>query len=286
MEVRDDNPNYFRWLLRYMYTHDYDKEFTTKLDELDTAQRVTTLIGIYIVADKYDVLVIYERVTKDVEAILKDKKICTPDVLQAAVKMYYEDCAASSTTMTKIIVSAALRNYNKLSPLDSDQLATLLKTQPAVDVALLQRKKYNDLEDYTCSICHFEGVIRYTHSKRLVRRTAFHCEALHFYCQSASPIDWLNLCCVRAQRPAQKMTVCLPLFHSYSQFDLKRKTAVMRSTFSKSEGCNNITRRHHTSNDSTAVRTTTGSLKQTVQSRHSWEDDSCNSLPDRSNANT
>ncbi|KAH6625363.1 hypothetical protein C7974DRAFT_280672, partial [Boeremia exigua] len=55
IEIHDDHPDHFEFLLKYIYTYEYDKAAIRKLAAGDAVNRVLIPIGIQAIADKYDV---------------------------------------------------------------------------------------------------------------------------------------------------------------------------------------------------------------------------------------
>ncbi|KAF3009944.1 hypothetical protein E8E13_011114 [Curvularia kusanoi] len=184
MIIRDDNPNDFELLLKYIYTRQYDEAAVEKAAG-NRAEEVKVLLGIHLVADKYGVSVIYEEIAKRVQALLAKKDVCTPQVLQAAVEAYYENHVAVDTPLGRVFVSLVLERYPLLTGLEPDTFKYLLKTQPtfATDVALALHEKYGKVlttsraETYECGHCKHIGVFAFTKGHKLVGRDKVYCEA-------------------------------------------------------------------------------------------------------------
>ncbi|KAI4638712.1 hypothetical protein J4E93_009740 [Alternaria ventricosa] len=72
MELHEDDPEHFEFLLKFMYTGAYNKDEIAKFAGDDKNKRVLVPIGVHAIADKYDVVKLYEPAAEDVKAVLVD----------------------------------------------------------------------------------------------------------------------------------------------------------------------------------------------------------------------
>ncbi|RYN34218.1 hypothetical protein AA0119_g8784 [Alternaria tenuissima] len=155
IELHEDNPEYFEFLLKFIYTGMYDKDEIARLAGSDDSKRILIPIGIYAVADKYDVTQIYEPAAEDVKAILmnaiKDRK----DILTTCIKAHYGTEVKADGSMGHLITAVIFEQYNNL--LNTENIEKLLLAYPifAADVALhSQRAKILGEKDRArCSHC-------------------------------------------------------------------------------------------------------------------------------------
>ncbi|KAH6881990.1 hypothetical protein BKA58DRAFT_11610 [Alternaria rosae] len=70
MELHEDDPEHFEFLLKFIYTGAYNKQEITKLAADDRSKRVLIPIGVHAVADKYNVAKLYEPAAENVKAVL------------------------------------------------------------------------------------------------------------------------------------------------------------------------------------------------------------------------
>ena len=152
MTVHDDDPNHFEFLLKFMYTHHYDKDAIIKLAAGDKNRRVSIPSEIYAVADKYDMPLLAEPIAKDVEELLGSEVPCTLELLQTLIPAYYNAVPRAGSPVGKILVSKIQTKYAEFR--DTDELVSLAKAYPifGVDVLLSLEK---ELVQSTCSYCSY-----------------------------------------------------------------------------------------------------------------------------------
>jgi hypothetical protein len=66
IELYEDNPEHFEFLLEFIYTNDYDKFATAYFVADNSVRRILTPIGTHEAADKYDLPKTYKHATEDV----------------------------------------------------------------------------------------------------------------------------------------------------------------------------------------------------------------------------
>ncbi|KAF3033469.1 hypothetical protein E8E11_001488 [Didymella keratinophila] len=123
IELHDDDPEHFEILLKYIYTYTYDKLAIEKLSSGAVSRRIAVPIGVYAVANKYDVLSIYNPIINDVQTLLVGvggagwQKIDASMIrLKTALHSYYEATARPQGPLTKMLVEIVIvgrRNFNQ-----------------------------------------------------------------------------------------------------------------------------------------------------------------------------
>jgi hypothetical protein len=66
MEFHDDEPDQFELALKFIYTPDYDRSIIETMVGDDKTQRILIAIGLYQIADKYDITRLYAPTVDDV----------------------------------------------------------------------------------------------------------------------------------------------------------------------------------------------------------------------------
>ena len=115
IELHDDDPDHFEILLEYNYTYTYDKAAIEKLSSEDTSKRIAIPIGVYAVADKYDVSSIHKPIINDVQTLLVgvagagwqnyDAGVIR---LETALRNYYESTARPEGPLAKMLVGTVM----------------------------------------------------------------------------------------------------------------------------------------------------------------------------------
>jgi hypothetical protein len=158
MTLHDDDPEHFEFFLKFMYTHHYDKDAIVKLAAGDSTRRVTIPCEIFLVADKYDMPLLFELIAKDVEELLAGKVPCTLDLLQTLISAYYESVTNVGSPLGKIFVSKIKNRFYDFP--DSDEFVSLVKAYPVfgADMALSQTR---GLRSLTCLSCRHPSIVTY-----------------------------------------------------------------------------------------------------------------------------
>ncbi|CAN9202243.1 unnamed protein product [Alternaria alternata] len=154
IELHEDNPEYFGFFLKFIYTGIYDKDEIARLAGSDHSKRVLIPIGIYAVADKYDVAQIYEPAAEDVKVVLMNAVKDREGILTTPIKAHYGTEVKADGFMGRVITAVIFEQYNDL--LNTEKFEKLLLAYPvfAADVALhSQRGKMLGGGCVRCSIC-------------------------------------------------------------------------------------------------------------------------------------
>jgi hypothetical protein len=173
MTVHDDDPEYFEFFLKFMYTHHYDKDAIVKLAGGDKNRRVSIPFEIHAVADKYDMPILLDPIAKDVKELLADDLQCTLKLLQTLIPAHYKSVSSAGGPVGKIIVSKIQTKYDEFR--DTDEFASLVKAYPifGADVALSLAK---GTRPYTCPSCKHSSALN-KFGLRAKGKTGYYCES-------------------------------------------------------------------------------------------------------------
>jgi hypothetical protein len=177
MTVHDDDPKYFEFFLKFMYTHQYDKATIIKLAAGDKYARIRIPVAIHAVADKYDMLLLLEPIAKDVEELLAGEIQSCPDIVVALIKTYYETMPSVGSPLGKILVSKIQTNSDNYC--GTDEFVDLMKAYPifGADVALSMTNLLCPLlVPYTCGACKFAGGVNRA-GLRAKGKWVYYCES-------------------------------------------------------------------------------------------------------------
>ncbi|KAF2643831.1 hypothetical protein P280DRAFT_546719 [Massarina eburnea CBS 473.64] len=111
MELHDDDPDHFEFILKFIYTGCYDYEAVTQLANGDTIKRGLTPVQIYVIADKYDVRRLYEPAMKEIETILKAEPRYDYVMLKAVIEEYYNSHGGGGSPLG-LLISKVLLGHN------------------------------------------------------------------------------------------------------------------------------------------------------------------------------
>ncbi|KAL1799399.1 hypothetical protein ACET3X_003436 [Alternaria dauci] len=139
MELHEDNPEHFECLLKFIYSGTYDKDEIAGLAGSDKIKRVLIPIGIYTVADKYDVSNFYGPAADDVKDVLT-KAFRNQDMITAAIEAHYSTEVQADGLMGRLITTLVFNQYKDL--LETEKFEQLLIAHPAfaTDVILYSKR--------------------------------------------------------------------------------------------------------------------------------------------------
>lgn len=147
IELHDDKPDDFEALLKSIYTIDHDTDTFGDLIFANT-KSVSSLVGLYVVADKYDVTRISAVAIQAARSALQT----TEEDLAPAVKAYYNSTAAVDSEMGRAIAEKVI---------DPDLMSTanveeLVRSYPifGADVGLALLQKYEPRVTRFCGNDH------------------------------------------------------------------------------------------------------------------------------------
>ncbi|KAH8641632.1 hypothetical protein IG631_04573 [Alternaria alternata] len=174
IQLHEDNPECFEFLLNFIYTGIYDKDEIARLAGSDNLRRVLIPIGIYAVADKYDVVPIYGPAAEDVKTVLMSAAKDREDMLTTAIKAYYGTEVKTDGSMGRLITAVIFKQYKDL--LNTEGFGKWLLAYPifAADLALRSQrsKSLGDRDRAKCSNCS-EKIVEIDIMREI--RNCFHC---------------------------------------------------------------------------------------------------------------
>ncbi|KAB2110314.1 hypothetical protein AG0111_0g1018 [Alternaria gaisen] len=155
IELHEDKPEYFEFLLKFIYTGIYDKDEIVRLAGSDDCKRVLIPIGIYAVTDKYDVAQIYEPAAEDVKAVLMNAAKDRKDILTTCIKTHYGTEVKADGSMGRLITAVIFEQYNNLRNTEDFEKWLLAYPIFAADVALHSQrgKMLEEKRRARCSSC-------------------------------------------------------------------------------------------------------------------------------------
>jgi len=159
MELHEDDPEHFEFVLKFIYTGAYNKHEITKLAGDDKNKRVLVPIGVHAIADKYDVAKLYKPAAEDVKAVLleaaKDQ-----DMLITAINAHYGTEVNVDGAMGRLITSVVFEKHKDLVQTKAFEQLLLVYSTFAADVALhFQRMKtLRQVALAMCILCRIQAV--------------------------------------------------------------------------------------------------------------------------------
>jgi hypothetical protein len=175
MEIHDDDPDNFEFVLRFIYTGDYDKDAIEKMSNGDKAKRMSILLGIYAIADKYGIERLYAPAVDDVLTTLNSIPVHEiHDILLVVIHTHYETILDANTPIGKMLASFILDKGRDI--MSSDDFRTSMETFPvfAADVALgLFRDGFFNYKPARCS-CGWT-IYHDPAAEKISKNKKFHC---------------------------------------------------------------------------------------------------------------
>jgi hypothetical protein len=150
MEIHDDDPDHFEFILKHIYTQKFDAAAINTLAAGDCVRRVTTPVGIYLVADKYNMSSsLLRKIVSDTSRVLHRNKY-TLDVLLSLVPLCYGMISKVDHPFGKLLVKEILRKSRNVTT--SDDFKNMVKAHPifGADMALLLGE---ESVSYYCERC-------------------------------------------------------------------------------------------------------------------------------------
>ncbi|KAI4705984.1 hypothetical protein J4E81_000869 [Alternaria sp. BMP 2799] len=174
MELHEDDPEHFEFVLKFIYTGAYDKHEITKLAGDDKNKRVLVPIGVHAIADKYDIAKLYKPAAEDVKAVLLEA-VKDQVMIVDAIRAYYSTQVNADGSMGRLITSVIFEKYGDF--VHTEEFERLLLANPtfATDVALhYQRNKVLRVAGRAqCQSCKLQAVdIGIMRTRGMV---SFHC---------------------------------------------------------------------------------------------------------------
>jgi hypothetical protein len=190
MELHDDDPDHFEFVLKFIYTPEYsvqEIEAKTKIGNDAKKRQALFIVGAYIVADKYDIRRLLPPAANDLNRILTAKADTT--ILESIIEKHYSVCSIPGAPVGKAIAPTIISTFHEY--VKTDRFATLLKKYPvfAADVAgYYHEEGMFDVRRASCGgcgkmiICSNSGVDGGT--------GLFHCPRIHCKTKQSIANGW------------------------------------------------------------------------------------------------
>ena len=172
MEIYDDNPDHFEFILKHIYTQKFDAAAINTLAAGDRVRRVTILLGIYLVADKYNMPSwFFDKIVSDTGIVLCDSEY-TLNVLLSLVPIYYGMIFKADHPFGKLLVKQILFRFRKAT--SSNDFTNMVKAHAVfgADVALVLGKE--KVETY-CEHCEDRCSNSLPDAMRLMKTECLNC---------------------------------------------------------------------------------------------------------------
>jgi hypothetical protein len=128
MEILDNNPDHFEFALKFMYTLHYGKESIEILAGGDEVKRVLIPNDIYVVADKYDIIRLYEPAGQDFDSIFNTRTDNNDVFIKAVVEACYSSISQPDSVLGKLVAFTARKRYTSF--IMTDEFDHLLRSFP------------------------------------------------------------------------------------------------------------------------------------------------------------
>jgi hypothetical protein len=162
MELHDDNPHDFEVLLTSMYANDFD-DYQYNLSQLvptDGVEGFERLLGIHVVADKYDVTRLSTAANDAIHGFVLD--LCPEDMIPT-IMAYYNDTVGVDSEIGRAITEKILsKDPEMITTAMFEELLPLYSTFGAdVGLAMLRNPELaRERRACTNSDCSYESLIR------------------------------------------------------------------------------------------------------------------------------
>lgn len=140
-----------------MYANKYDKQAIIAAAADEKTKRILIPIGVYAIADKYDVSKIYAPAAEDVYDVLKTTNDAEFELLQVAIDAHYGAGANIDSAMGKLIASVVLSA--RVAFTETADFERIMQSHPmfGADIALALRRadhrRFENISAYSCASC-------------------------------------------------------------------------------------------------------------------------------------
>jgi hypothetical protein len=136
MELHEDDPDHFKFALEFIYTQLYDHSAINAITSEDDAfKRVHFVMGLYTIADNYDIARLKSPAANNLKSRLTSWN--SDEVLMSVINVHYERCLVPEHGIRKIIAGIMISHYHDF--MRTVVFKSLLATFPAFasDIALV-----------------------------------------------------------------------------------------------------------------------------------------------------
>ncbi|KAG9193590.1 hypothetical protein G6011_03625 [Alternaria panax] len=153
IELHNDKPELFEFMLHYIYSDNYDKTAIDKLAAGDKSLRGLLAIGIYALADRCDIPKLYDPASKDLKMLLLDSA-SNQALISCVIRAVYQDFRLD-TPIGRILIFVLLDEFINFAHTAGFRKMMLDLPILAADVAfyLHSKKQYSHLSEFTVVTC-------------------------------------------------------------------------------------------------------------------------------------
>ncbi|KAF2123010.1 hypothetical protein BDV96DRAFT_639561 [Lophiotrema nucula] len=154
IELHEDDLDSFEYALKFIYTLHYDRE---DLGAGDKKKQLLALIGLYAIADKYDIFRLFAPLAVDFRTILTSLQDPNGHIITVVIGNYYDICAKFESEMGVILVSAILKKHQTVTK--KDEFRALLKQYSVFsgDIAIYSSRQHLfdkvNIHKSRCTVC-------------------------------------------------------------------------------------------------------------------------------------
>lgn len=170
MEIHDDDPDQFEFLLKFYYTHDYDDVALDNMADGDIEKRLLLPIGIHALADKYDIQSICNAIVDDLCTFVND---IDGSFLRKMLDAHYATVPAAGGPLGKFLTTHLLGNERSFMDTTVYTQMIVSNTVFGADMALAHKR---NIINMSCDGCCGDFIMRHD-----IVKTSVHCP----YCKSA-----------------------------------------------------------------------------------------------------
>ena len=109
MEIHDDDPDQFEFMLKYLYTCYYDSAAIDKLSGGNETKRILFIIGLHALMEKYDILCIRDDIFMDLHEQMGLHDPADDNSLQALLSAHYNIAVAVGGSMGRSLTDYVLQ---------------------------------------------------------------------------------------------------------------------------------------------------------------------------------
>lgn len=175
MEIHDDDPDQFEFLLKFYYTYNYDESAIERMAGGDATKRRLVPIGIHALADKYDIQCISNAIADDLRKLILD---IDKESLRTLLDAHYATVAAADGPVGELLISHLLKGDRSF--MHTTEYKQMLVSNPVfgADMALALERNIIDIQ------CRSTGCSKYFAVRRDMNKPSDRLSVYCPYCKS------------------------------------------------------------------------------------------------------
>jgi hypothetical protein len=154
MEIHDDDPDQFKFLLKYYYTYDYDEAAVDRMAGGKPERRLLIPIGIHALADKYDIQCICNAIADDLRKLITNIQ---HNSLRKLLDAHYATVAAADGPLGELLISHVLKGDRTF--MHTTEYKQMLVSNPVFGAGMALALERN-IMDIHCSSCFKHSIVR------------------------------------------------------------------------------------------------------------------------------